>query len=107
MNIKRLDVYYINFGEQGIKPCVILTNDVANRHSPVLHVAYISTKLREKNNPTNVFIDKNIAGLRQGSYVLISNTRLINKDQISDYVTTLKPMENEINKAIKTHFGLD
>ena len=107
MNIERLDVYYINFGEKGVKPCVILTNDVANRHSPVLHVAYISTKPREKNNPTNVFIDKNIVGLRQGSYVLISKTRLVNTDQLSVYITTLNPIENEINKAIKTHFGLD
>lgn len=83
--IRRGGIYYIDLkervipGEQnGIRPVVILQNDIGNIHSGTTIIAFLTTK--NKPLPTYVKINSANSGLRKTSYVMLEQIRTVNKD---------------------------
>src|SRR3989338_5351707 len=88
MEIKRGDVLLVNFepvrgSEQGrIRPAVVIQNDILNKFSPLTIVAPVTSRVYDKEYPTNVFIKKEDSGLDKDSTVLLNQIRTIDKRRI-------------------------
>ena len=89
----------------GIRPVLIIQNDVGNCYSPTVIVAAITSKEKMKL-PTHIAIPE-IEGLEMDSVVLLEQLRTLDKRRLENYVCTLDRTEMEkINKAIRRSTGI-
>ena len=114
VGIKRGEIFLVNFkpvkgSEQGgIRPAIIVQNDVSNKFSPLTIVAPITSKIYEKEFPTNVFIDKKDSNLGKGSTILLNQIKTIDKRRIIKKLNSLNEfLMKKIDMAIKVSLGLD
>src|SRR3989338_5271279 len=88
MIIKRGDIFLANLepikgSEQGgIRPVLIIQNDISNKNSPVTIIAAITSKIFEKEYPTNVFVSKEDSKLDKDSTVLLNQIRTIDSSRL-------------------------
>jgi len=93
--IKRGDIVLANFEpikgheQGGIRPALIIQNDISNKFSPVVIVAAITSKIPEKQFPTNVSLTKEDSGLDKDSTILLNQVRTIDKTRIIRKISTL------------------
>ncbi len=114
MEIKRGDILLINFepvkgSEQGrIRPAVVIQNDILNKFSPLTIVAPITSKIYEKEYPTNVFIKKEESKLNNDSTILLNQIRTIDKRRIAKRLGSLSIfLMNKVDLAIKICLSLN
>lgn len=114
MEIKRGDLLLVNFepvkgSEQGgIRPCLIIQNDISNKFSPVTIVAAITSKVPEKEYPTNVKISKEESKLNNDSTIMLNQVRTIDKSRIIKKFGLLDNFTmNKVDRAIKVSLSLD
>jgi len=113
-DIKRGDILLINFepvkgSEQGrIRPAVVIQNDLLNKFSPLTIVAPITSKVYEKEYPTNIFIRKEDCVLNNDSTILINQIRTIDKRRILRKLGSLDMfLMNKVDLAIKICLSVD
>lgn len=92
-NPKIGDIYLVYFDgsgneQKGFRPGLVFQNNVGNEHSPNLIVLPLTSALKKTNQPTHVFIPKEV-GLRKDSMVLCENPKCISKYKLGEYITTL------------------
>lgn len=111
--IKRGDIYYadlrpvIGSEQGGIRPVLILQNNVGNRHSPTVIAAPITSKMGKPRLPTHVSLDKHTEGLHRGSIILLEQLRTIDKSRLRERVGALDTSEMErIDQALGVSVGL-
>ena len=103
MTIHRGDIYYADLrpvvgSEQGgIRPVLIIQNDVGNRHSPTIICAAITSKMNKAKLPTHVELDARKYDLMKDSVVLLEQLRTIDKQRLKDKVCRL---DSEILKKV-------
>lgn len=91
--IYRGDIYYVDFGNQpgsvehGIRPAMVIQNDVGNRHAPTIIVAAITSEVKKLRQPTHLLIGKQF-GLSYDSMLLLEQLFTIDKSQLRTYVGT-------------------
>mgnify|MGYP001572817862 CR=1 FL=1 len=114
MEIKRGDILLVNFepvkgSEQGrIRPAVVIQNNILNKFSPLTIVAPITSKVYEKEYPTNVFIRKEDSALNNDSTILSNQIRTIDKRRIIKKLGVLDIiLMNKVDMAIKISLALD
>jgi mRNA interferase MazF len=83
-------VYFDGSGneQKGFRPGLVFQNNVGNEHSPNLIVLPLTSALKKTNQPTHVFIPKEV-GLRKDSMVLCENPKCMSKYKLGEYITTL------------------
>src|SRR3989344_1047971 len=108
VNIKRGDICLANLepvigSEQGgIRPVLIIQNNIYNKYSPVTIVSAITSKIFSKEYPTNVFLKKKDSKLDRDSTVLLNQLRTIDKERIAKQISSLDSnFMRKINLAIK------
>ncbi len=113
MLIKRGEIYLadlkpIKGSEQGgIRPVLVIQNDISNQHSPVIIIAAITSKIFNKEFPTNVFITKKESKLNKDSTILLNQIRTIDKVRIIKRISALNNFTmNRVDLAIKTSLDL-
>ncbi len=93
--MKRGDIYYVNFGnnrnshkQSGTRPAVIVSNNKANKNSPVVTVVPLSARVWKKRHlPTHVFIPRRHEnGLKRPSMALAEQVETLDKKQIGNKV---------------------
>ena len=95
MEIKRGGIVLVNFepvrgSEQGgIRPSLVIQNDIFNKYSPTTIVAPITSKLFKKEYPTNVTLKKEDSRLNQDSTVLLNQIKTIDKSRIIRKISLL------------------
>lgn len=105
MIVKRGDIYYADLrpvvgSEQGgIRPVLIIQNDVGNRHSPTVICAAITSKINKAKLPTHVELDSRIYDLVKDSVILLEQLRTIDKKRLKDKVCHL---DDSILKKVDT-----
>lgn len=111
--IRRGDVYYADLSpvvgseQGGLRPVVILQNDVGNQHSPTVIAAAITRQLHKANLPTHVQLEQNSAGLRQGSIILLEQLRTIDKGRLQNRIGMLdSTVMNQLDHALAISIGL-
>ena len=114
MKIKRGDIIIADFepvvgSEQGgIRPALVIQNDIHNKYSPVTIVASITSKKFTKNFPTNVFVSKKDSRLPKDSTIMLNQIRTIDKLRIKKRVSRLNPyLMFQVDLAMKISLGLE
>lgn len=87
------DIYLVYFDgseneQQGFRPGLVFQNNVGNEYSPNLIVLPLTSALKKTNQPTHVFIPKEV-GLRKDSMVLCENPKCMSKYKLGEYITSL------------------
>lgn len=113
MTIKRGDIFYADLrpvvgSEQGgIRPVLIIQNDVGNKHSPTVICAAITSKMKAKL-PTHVEIPADRYDIVKDSVVLLEQLRTIDKRRLKDKVCHLdKEAILKVNKALLISLDMD
>lgn len=89
--IKRGELYFADLNpvvgseQGGIRPVIIVQNDVGNHYSPTVIIAPITSK-RKRNLPTHVGIEMEIFGLRPLSYIMLEQIRTIDHVRLKNYI---------------------
>lgn len=111
--IRRGDIFWADLdpvkgSEQGkTRPVLIIQNDTGNEHSPVTIIACITTNLKRKDLPTNVFISAKDTGLTSDSVVLLNQIRTVDKSRLTNkagHVPDHKMLE--VDEALKISLNL-
>lgn len=109
----RGDLYYANLGKNkgsvqgGVRPVLIVQNNVGNKFSPTLIVVAITTKSKKSKQPTHVIIERELSRLQEDSVVLLEQIRTIDKKDLREYVMTLSEDKmRDIDKALCVSLGL-
>lgn len=107
MIVRRGDIYYADLrpvvgSEQGgIRPVLIIQNDIGNKHSPTVICAAITSKMNKAKLPTHVELDAKKCEIMKDSVVLLEQLRTIDKRRLKDKVCHLEPeLQDEVNKAL-------
>lgn len=112
--IKRGDLYYadlrpiIGSEQGGVRPVLIIQNDVGNHFSPTVIAAAITSRRKNRWMPTHVPLRGYRCGLRKYSVVLLEQIRTIDRTRLKDYIGSLNARTMDyVDHAIAVSFGLD
>ncbi|MBQ7739620.1 MAG: type II toxin-antitoxin system PemK/MazF family toxin [Eubacterium sp.] len=113
MNIKRGDIYYADLSpvvgseQGGVRPVLIVQNDIGNRYSPTVIVSAITSRQSKAALPTHIPVNAKKCGLSKNSVVLLEQVRTIDKKRLRDKMGSLDTSDmGKINNAISVSFGL-
>lgn len=90
----------------GVRPCLILQNDIGNKYAPTTVIAPLTSKIKKGNLPTHVTLDCNflpkVSAVEVEQIRIVSNARLLRKmGQIS------KKQMKQVNEALMIELGLE
>jgi mRNA interferase MazF len=111
--IKRGDIFYADLSpvigseQGGIRPVLIVQNDVGNKYSPTVIAAAITSQINKAKLPTHIEIDALEYGLMKDSVILLEQIRTIDKQRLREKIGHLddESMIN-VNDALGVSFGL-
>ncbi len=113
MTIKRGDIYYADLSpvigseQGGIRPVLIVQNDVGNKYSPTVIAAAITSQRDKTKLPTHIQVNADNSGLAKDSIVLLEQIRTIDKQRLKEKMGSLDDQSmNMINQALSVSFGL-
>ncbi len=109
---KRGDIFYADLSpvigseQGGMRPVLIIQNDIGNHYSPTVIVAAITARISKPKMPTHVGITVS-DGIERDSVILLEQIRTIDKQRLRDKVTHLDNAKmNKVDKAIKISLGM-
>ena len=106
LNVRRGDIYYADLSpvvgseQGGIRPVLILQNDVGNRYSPTVIAAAITSRMSKTKLPTHIDIYADRAGLQKDSVILLEQMRTIDKKEKRD-IMSLAEIQERRSKIAK------
>lgn len=119
MTIKRGDIYYADLSpvvgseQGGLRPVLIVQNDVGNRYSPTVIAAAITSRLDKNKLPTHIdvmrseTVDRDMFGLAKDSVVLLEQIRTLDKRRLKEKMGHLdERLMRRVDDAISISFGL-
>ena len=113
MNVKRGDIYYADLSpvvgseQGGLRPVLIIQNDIGNKYSPTVIAAAITSRLGKTRLPTHIDIYADKVGLAKDSVVLLEQIRTLDKRRLKEKMGHLDDgVMAEVNSAIAVSFGL-
>ncbi len=113
MIVKRGDIYYADLSpvvgseQGGIRPVLIVQNDVGNKYSPTVIAAAITSQINKAKMPTHIELGSGEYGLNKDSVVLLEQIRTIDKRRLRERIGRLdENLMNRVNNAISISFGL-
>ncbi len=113
MVIRRGDIYYadlrpvIGSEQGGIRPVLIIQNDIGNRHSPTVIVAAITSRMNKAKLPTHIELDCRSCDIVKDSVVLMEQIRTIDKSRLRERVCHLDaPLLERVEQALRVSLGL-
>lgn len=114
LKIKRGDIFYaelspvIGSEQGGLRPCVVIQNDMGNRYSPTVIIAPITSKMAKASLPTHIEIkkdDKN--NLDMDSVILLEQIRTIDKKRLREHLGFVDAkLHKKINESLKISLQL-
>ena len=113
MQIRRGDIYYADLSpvvgseQGGLRPVLIIQNDVGNRYSPTVIAAAITSQLTKAKLPTHIDVFADRYGLAKDSVILLEQVRTIDKRRLREKMGHLDDgVMTRVNEAISVSFGL-
>ncbi len=114
MQIKRGDMFYADLSpvvgseQGGIRPVLIIQNDMGNKYSPTVIAAAITSQMNKTGLPTHINIDSETCGLKSNSVVLAEQIRTIDKSRLKEKIGHIEDEKiiNQVNNALGVSFGL-
>lgn len=113
MSVKRGDIYYADLSpvvgseQGGLRPVLIIQNDVGNRYSPTVIAAAITSRLGKARMPTHIDVHADRVGLIKDSVILLEQVRTLDKRRLKEKMGHLdESLMAEVNRAIAVSVGL-
>ena len=114
MTVKRGEIYYADLSpvvgseQGGVRPVLIVQNDVGNKYSPTIIAAAITSKINKAKMPTHIELSANDYGLNKDSVILLEQIRTIDKRRLREKIGKLDTdMMDRVNEALFISFGLE
>lgn len=111
--VKRGDIFYADLSpvvgseQGGIRPILIVQNDVGNKYSPTVIAAAITSKLNKSRLPTHIEVDASLYGLAKNSVILLEQIRTLDKRRLKEKIGHLdRTAMFRVNRALSVSFGL-
>ncbi len=111
--VKRGDVFFADLSpvvgseQGGVRPVLVIQNDIGNRFSPTVIVAAITAQIQKAKLPTHVEIDADLYGFEKDSVILLEQIRTIDKQRLTDKITNLdQVMMAKVDDALQISLGL-
>lgn len=112
MNIKRGDIFYASLGpvvgseQDGIRPVLIVQNDVGNKYSPTIIALAITSRIKN-DLPTHIKIDGEKYGLEKDSIILAEQIRTLDKSRLRERIGNLDTETMlKVKEALKISFSI-
>ena len=113
MSVKRGEIYYADLSpvvgseQGGVRPVLIVQNDVGNKHSPTVIAAAITSQRDKTRLPTHIEVHAEKCGLAKDSVVLLEQIRTLDKTRLKDKTGELDlGSMNKVDTALSISFGL-
>ncbi len=110
--IRRGELYYADLNpvvgseQGGVRPVLVLQNDVGNKYSPTIIAAATTSKLTKAKLPTHIQLTKEYSPLPKNSIVLLEQIRTIDKSRIKEKIGELSPeIMQQIDNALLVSLG--
>ena len=114
MSIKKGDLYFADLSpvtgseQGGIRPVLVVQNDVGNKYSPTIIVAAVTSRRNKADLPTHVEIAADGNGLSKNSVILLEQLRTIDKTRLKERIGTMdRNRLPEVNEALSVSLGID
>lgn len=111
--IQRGDIYYADLSpvigseQGGVRPVLVIQNDVGNKYSPTIIVAAVTSQMNKSRLPTHLNLSADEFGLSKDSVVLLEQLRTIDKKRLKEHICRLDNVfMNRIDKALEISLGL-
>ena len=112
--VRRGDIYYADLSpvvgseQGGIRPVLVIQNNIGNRHSPTIICAAITSKMNKAKLPTHIELNARLYDMDKDSVVLLEQLRTIDKKRLKDKVCHLDgDIMRRVNRALKVSLELD
>ena len=114
MQVKRGDIYYADLSpvvgseQGGIRPVLIIQNDVGNRYSPTVICAAITSRMNKAKLPTHIEIDSRRCQIMKDSVILLEQIRTIDKQRLKQYLGMIPDnIVARVDKALAISVALE
>ena len=115
MVIKRGDMFYADLSpvvgseQGGIRPVLIIQNNIGNKYSPTVIVSAITSQLNKNKLPTHIELDSEEFGLKADSIILTEQIRTIDKSRLKEKIGHINDAKliSQIDNALGVSFGLE
>lgn len=113
MTVKRGDIYYADLSpvvgseQGGVRPVLIIQNNVGNRHSPTVICAAITSRMNKAKLPTHIEISAKEYQIVKNSVILLEQIRTLDKQRLKEFVCHVdQRLMREVNEAIRISLEL-
>ena len=112
MQVRRGDIFYADLSpvvgseQGGIRPVLVIQNNVGNRHSPTIICAAITSRMNKAKLPTHVEIDAGKYQIVKNSVVLLEQVRTIDKQRLKRYGAIWMKIMKKVDEALKISLEL-
>lgn len=113
MIVKRGEIYYADLSpvvgseQGGVRPVLIVQNDVGNKYSPTVIAAAITSQINKAKMPTHIEVDASEYGLAKDSVILLEQIRTIDKRRLKEKIGSIdNELMEKVNDALVISFGL-
>lgn len=110
--VKRGEIYYADLSpvvgseQGGVRPVLVVQNNVGNRYSPTVIAAAITSQLDKAKLPTHIAVPAEVCGLPRNSVVLLEQIRTIDKKRLGEKIGELPSgMMARVNEALLVSLG--
>ena len=114
MVVKRGDVFYADLSpvkgseQGGVRPVLIIQNDVGNRYSPTVICAAITSQINKAKLPTHIEISSKSCNIEKDSVILLEQVRTIDKERLEEKICRMdSELMKKVDKALLISFGLN
>ena len=112
--IRRGDIYYadlrpvIGSEQGGVRPVLVIQNDIGNKHSPTVICAAITSKMNKAKLPTHVELNTRRCAMVKDSVILLEQLRTIDKQRLKEKICHIDGgLLQEVDRALKVSLELD
>ena len=111
---RRGDIYYadlrpvIGSEQGGVRPVLVIQNDIGNKHSPTVICAAITSKMNKAKLPTHVELNTRRCAMVRDSVILLEQLRTIDKQRLKEKICHIDgALLQEVDRALKVSLELD
>ena len=111
--IKRGEIYYADLSpvvgseQGGVRPILIVQNDIGNKYSPTVIVAAITSQINKAKLPTHIELKSGDFGLQKDSLILLEQLRTLDKKRLKEKVGEIEDLSviKKVNDALLVSLG--
>ena len=113
MEVNRGDIYYADLSpvvgseQGGVRPVLVVQNDVGNKYSPTVIIAAITSQLSKAKLPTHIELSKDKYSLAKDSVILLEHIRTLDKRRLKEKICTIDNLTMQrVDVAIMISLGI-